>query len=106
MNVIRYTVVISAFLFSSCSQRLMDFSIVSTKNIELSKFGDYTKGQSRVDGEDKKAIILFIPLGFPSAEEAIDRAIESVPGAVALLDGVVTFKGFGYPGFTVSKCMR
>ncbi len=82
---------------SSCSYRVMDFSIVSTKNVEFSKFSDLERGSQRIEGEDSKPIIIIIPTGMPNGEEAIDRAIESVPGAVALVDGVLTYKWFYIP---------
>ncbi|MGZ6519130.1 MAG: hypothetical protein ACXVED_16195, partial [Bacteroidia bacterium] len=44
----------------------------------------------RIKGEDKKSIVIFIPTGVPNVKEAMDNAIESTPGAVALVDGVVT----------------
>ena len=48
-------------------------------------------------GEDKVSIIIFIPTGTPNIKQAIDKAIQSVPGAVALLDGVITQKGWWIP---------
>lgn len=33
-----------------------------------------------------------IPTGIPNMKEAVDRALEKVPGAVALVDGVVSSK--------------
>lgn len=41
--------------------------------------------------------IILVPTGVPSAKEAMDRAIESVPGAVALVDGVITSKFWFVP---------
>jgi len=84
-------------LMASCSHRVMDFTLVSSKNVELSKFSTYQRGNSRVEGTDSKPIIVFIPTGYPDGKEAIDRAIESVPGAVALVDGVLTYKWFWIP---------
>ncbi|WP_139959918.1 hypothetical protein [Flavicella sediminum] len=84
-------------ILTSCSQRVMDFTIVSSKNLEFSKFPTYKKGNTRVSGKDKKPIIIIIPTGYPNGKEAMDRAIESVPGAVALLDGVLTYKWFYIP---------
>jgi hypothetical protein len=88
-----------------CTTRLTDFTVLSTKNVDLSKMGTYTRGLSRVKGEDLAFIIIFIPTGQPHPKEAIDRAIQSVPGAVALVDGVVYQKGwwfiFGQSGFMV-----
>ena len=42
-------------------------------------------------------IIIFVPTGTPSLKEAIDKAIEKVPGGVALVDGVVYHKWFYIP---------
>ncbi len=92
-------VVIFSFLVSliGCATRLVDFTIISTKNIDLSRGADFKRGPSRVQGEDKVNIIIFIPTGNPNIKQAIDKAIQSVPGAVALLDGVVTYKFWWIP---------
>ena len=80
-----------------CVTRLVDFTIISTKNIDLARGADFKRGPSRVQGEDKVSIIIFIPTGTPNIKTAIDKAIQSVPGAVALLDGVVSAKGWWIP---------
>lgn len=48
-------------------------------------------------GEDRKRIIVVFPTGEPNAKQAMDKAIESVPGAVALVDGVITKCGWYIP---------
>lgn len=75
-----------------CALRLVDFTLISTKNVDLARGADFKRGQSRIEGEDSVAIIIFIPTGVPNIKEAIDRAIESIPGAIALVDGVITYK--------------
>ncbi len=84
-------------ILNSCSRRLVDFTIISTKNVDLTRGASFERGKSRIDGEDKIHIILFIPTGTPSIKEAIDNAIESIPGCVALLDGVVYAKSWWIP---------
>ena len=81
-------------LLDSCSYRLVDFTIISTKNLDLSKGASFKRGASRRTGEDKVMIILSIPTGRPNMKEAIDKAIQSERGCVALLDGVVYVKGW------------
>jgi len=81
-------------LLCSCSHRLVDFTMISTKNVPLDQTLDLAKADKRVKGEDSKGMILSIPLGMPNMKEAIDRAIESYPGAIALSDGVVYSKGW------------
>lgn len=74
---------------TGCTMRFVDFTMISTKNIDLSKSSSFERAKSRVTGTDMVHIIILIPTGTPHVKEAIDKAIESVPGAVALLDGVV-----------------
>jgi hypothetical protein len=90
-------VVIVSFSIVGCVTRLVDFTIISTKNIDLARGADFKRGPSRVEGEDKVSIIIIIPTGTPNIKEAVDRAIEKVPGAIALLDGVVYAKGWWIP---------
>lgn len=98
-----FFIMISSLLFLSglfltgCSTRMIDFTVISTKNIDWAKADSFKRGTSRVDGEDLIHLIIFIPTGVPNLKEAVDKAIESVPGAVALLDGVVTYKFWWIP---------
>jgi hypothetical protein len=86
-----------AIISSSCTQRLVDFTIISTKNIDLSRAGALLRSGRRATGEDAKLIVIVFPTGIPSAKEAVDRAIESVPGGIALVDGVLTSSFFYIP---------
>jgi len=88
---------LTALIFNSCSHRVLDFTLISTKNVDLSKAAFFEKGKQRVNGEDKVHIIIFIPTGSVSIKEAVDKAIETTPGCVALLDGVIYTKFFWIP---------
>ena len=86
----RRIVCIAAMLFlTGCTQRLTDFTMISSKNIDWSHGAEFTRLPQRVRGEDMYPMIIFIPLGVPNPKEAVDKAIESVPGCVGLLDGVL-----------------
>lgn len=88
---------VAAFILlaTSCTQRLTDFTVISTKNVPIgNQTTDLKKGNMRVQGVDKAHWILFVPTGFPNLKEAIDKAIEKYPGAIALADGVVKSRGF------------
>ena len=77
-------------LLPSCTYRVFDFTIVSTKNLPIgSRDEGFSKGDERVTGSDMSHMVLWFPLGTPNMKEAIDRAIEQNPGAVGLVDGVV-----------------
>lgn len=96
MKKIALITALTAVTMSSCVTRITDFTVLSTKNVNLNKMGQYKKGP-RVTGEDKKMIICVIPTGTPDVKEAIDNAIEAHPKGVALTNGVVHSKSFYIP---------
>jgi len=92
-NLFILMVAVFGLAIQSCSDRLTDFTVISTKNVPIgNQPTDLVKGTTRVKGVDKKPIILSIPIGTPNLKEAIDKAIEQCPGAIALADGVVKSK--------------
>ncbi len=98
-------ILLIAVTLSGCVTRLGDFTLISTKNVDLSKGASFQRGPSRVKGDDVVTIIIFIPTGIPNMKTAIDKAIESVPGGIALLDAVLSQKAwwfiFGESGYVV-----
>jgi hypothetical protein len=68
-----------------CSQRIGDFTMVTTKNYEKDK---KYKMVGRMTGEDMPLVILIIPLGTPNMKTATDHAIEAGNG-VYLANAVV-----------------
>lgn len=81
--------IIALILFSGCTTRLGDFTVISTKTIDWSRSNTLKKAKVRVDGEDIAHWIIFLPTGSPTIDEAVDNAIESIPGAVALIDAAL-----------------
>lgn len=78
---------------TGCVERITDFTVISSKNVDLSRGSDFIRGDKRVEGEDTKIAFIF-PLGIPNAKEAMDNAIQSVPGCVGLVDGVLEHEFF------------
>ena len=95
---IKLILIVSILLLTGCSQRVMDFTIISSENIDLSHGAAFWRSPKRVTGEDRKHIFLIMPAGMPSTKQAMDNAIEKIPGTVALLDGVVTKHFWWFPG--------
>jgi hypothetical protein len=97
--------VVALFLLGGCTQRVLDFTVVSSKQMEL-RVKDTGKG-NRVEGKDGVYWLITIPLGTPNLKEAVDRAIESAgPGYDALIDGVIYSQNYwyivtGYTGYKV-----
>jgi len=81
-----------AMVLAGCAQttRIGDFTIISSKNIDLSKGANFKRGTNRVVGKDLIHGGGFRGPAAPNMKTAIDRAIESVPGTVALVDGVIS----------------
>lgn len=89
--------IFASIILSSCSQDLFNFTIVSTKNIELEKLSLLKKSTEKAKGEDKSSIILFIPTKRIKIDKAISNTIDGIPGCVALLDGSVYSKFWWIP---------
>ena len=91
-------IIVGLMMLSACTHRIIDFTIISTKNIDLSQAHKLKRGAQRVSGEDTRHIIVIIPIGsMPNLKEAVDTALEKIPGAVALLDGVIYRKSWYIP---------
>lgn len=91
------TLVTATMITSACTQRVADFTLLSTKNVDLSRAHEYVRGTNRVEGRDEEAVILIFSTGIPDVKSAVDRAIESTPGAIALTDGVIHTEFFYIP---------
>jgi hypothetical protein len=89
--------VLTVLILSSCSHRFLDFTLISSKNVDFSKATTFERGKDRVEGKDMVRWIIVFPTGTVNVKEALDRAIESTPGCVALLDGVIYMKFWYIP---------
>lgn len=90
-------ILIACFALGGCTSRIVDFTIISTKNFNFSKAANYKRGPNRVIGEDLAHWIIIVPTKKIDIKEAIDNTIEATPGCVALLDGVVYSKFWWIP---------
>lgn len=86
-----------------CTHRIGDFTIISTKNVNMNA-PHYFYNNKQVTGEDKKLLILGASVGTPDLKEAIDNALEQTNGAVALTNVKLRYKYwhlilFGFHGY-------
>ncbi len=70
----------------SCTKQILNCTVVSTVNLDLSRAASFKRGATPARGQDIAHLIILIPTGSPHLETAIDRAIKSVPGCIALVD--------------------
>jgi len=89
--------VLLSISLASCSQNVLNFTIVSTKNIELEKLSTFEKSSKKTMGEDMSGIIIIIPTKTIRIDQAITNTIDGIPGCVALVDGVVHSKFWWIP---------
>jgi hypothetical protein len=92
------------FTLVGCTERIGDFTLASTKNVDIG--GKYKKLEGRFTGEDVKGMLLTIPLGQPSFKKAVDNCIEAGKGDlitdVVLDHTFCTAIVWGQQGFTVT----
>ena len=97
INHVLLVVFLVCIIFNTgCSMRLSDLTVASTKNVNLDKVDLDSLPQTKgIVGKDTKYRILFIPLGFPHLEDAIDDALDKGNGDV-MIDAVVHSRGWWF----------
>ena len=91
-------VLTGALMLGACTTRMTEFNLISTKNIDFARWGEFQRGSQKVQGEDTRYVILLVlPSKLqPSLKNAIEEAIHSVPGCVALTDGLIYQKYYNF----------
>ncbi len=89
--------ILAATAITGCTHRIGDFTVASTKNMDVTDATHKIDYGKRTTGIDRTHIILFIPTGIPNMKEAMDVAIEASPGAVGLSDVTIKQGSFVIP---------
>ena len=85
-----------------CTQRVGDFTFLSSKNLDLSNLDmEASANAPIVEGKDNKPIIIIFPTGIPNLKEATDRAIESGRGTA--LSNATIYYTFWYVPYIVGN---
>ena len=83
---------VASFLGSGCVTRIGDFTVASTKNMDIKKSLHRVDETIRNRGVDKAHIIFFIPTKtWVNMKEAMDNAIEKAPSSVGLSNVTVKY---------------
>jgi hypothetical protein len=89
-NLVFSLLVLLLLLTGGCSTTpILDFSIISTKSLPVEDLGRLERRETRVSGETGQQVYIIFPVGNLSVRTALERAIASVPGCVALVDGSI-----------------
>jgi len=91
-----FLVLALGIVFSGCvNKRLGNFTVISTKNIDWNRAAELKPDNRRTSADDSYHVIVIIPTKKRiTVQDAVDRAIEHVPGGIALTDVVVRRKSF------------
>ncbi len=88
-------VILIGLTIVGCTTRMGDFTLLSTKNVDLSRLSTFERSQ-RQEGKDIKVFSI------PSMEEAVDQAIEAEVGCIALIDATIAQEvGFFTQGWVI-----
>ena len=90
------------FMFTGCTTRLGDFTVLSTKNVDVSglKPGDRQTGEDCVN-----LLFSMIPMGEVNWKNAMDQALERGKGDV-MVDAVLTVKAWAIPYIFGQSCLE
>ena len=86
-------------LFAGCRSRVGDFTLITTKNIDLTTFSSHREESGeRVTGEDAQFFIFGIPTDFHilSIKEAVDDALDKKQSYM-LIDATIYYERFWIP---------
>jgi hypothetical protein len=85
-------------LFSGCVTRMGHFTIISTRGVDWDRAAGFVRQEQRIHGEDLCRIIIVAPSkSMVYIDAAVDDALGQIPGAIALVDVVISYKNFYLP---------
>lgn len=89
--------ILSLTMLVSCSttkEELGRFSVVSSKNIDLSQLGSMKRSSEKIATTELNKKVFFVSKKLSDSyvlENALDSALENIPGAVALVDAKLSY---------------
>lgn len=89
---------------AGCTQRVGDFTLISTRNIDLSDAVVDVRQGKRVTEEDCALTLLIFPLGRPDLETAVDSALQSGRGNI-MVDQVSHLRWWYIPPLVGQTCI-
>jgi hypothetical protein len=89
---------------AGCTQRFGDFTLISTRNVDLSNAVVDVRTGQRVTEEDCALTLLIFPLGRPDLETAVDSALQSGRGNI-MVDQVSYRRWWYIPLLVGQECV-
>lgn len=97
-------VLICTVLLSSCTTRLGNFTLISTKNVDFNNAQVDMQKSVMVTEEDCAPTVLIFPIGRPDLKEAVDNALEQGRGNL-MIDQVSYYRRWYIPLIFGLRCM-
>lgn len=100
-------VLIFLAIVGGCSSNTLDFTLISTKPIDLQAMASYQRQSTPFIQQYTTDIIILFPSKHLDINSIIDMTLELIPGAVALVDGSISHDWwwipyiYGQNGYTV-----
>lgn len=94
----------SVSFMAGCTQRFGDFTLISTRNVDLSNAVVDVRTGQRVTEEDCALTLLIFPLGRPDLETAVDSALQSGRGNI-MVDQVSYRRWWYIPLLVGQECV-
>jgi hypothetical protein len=80
-------------VLTSCATQIGQFTMASTKNVDLSRLGEFNRTSKEIKAQDSTVYILGIfQVKTAKMQAAMDKALARIPGAVALVDVRISTK--------------
>ncbi|MDR2178314.1 MAG: hypothetical protein LBP20_09800 [Treponema sp.] len=92
-----------SMFMAGCATRLGDFTLMSSKNVELSRVSEFKRSNQMVKGSDSMITVLFfIPIKSKiDMKVALDNALNKIPGAQAIVDVRIDYQKLNFVLFQV-----
>jgi hypothetical protein len=79
-------------VLTGCATQIGQFTMATTKNVDLSRLGQFNRTSREVKAQDSTVYILGFKVKTAKMNAALDKALARIPGAVALIDVRISTK--------------
>jgi len=79
-------------VLSGCATQIGQFTMATTKNVDLSRLGEFTRTTREIKAQDSSIFIFGIQVKTAKMQAAMDKALAKIPGAVAMVDVRISTK--------------
>jgi hypothetical protein len=79
-------------VLNGCATQIGQFTMATTKNVDLSRLGEFSRTTREIKAQDSSIFILGFQVKTAKMNAALDKALSKIPGAVAMVDVRISTK--------------